>query len=97
MHMVMYYYIHPSIFIEKSTIMLTNAKWYSVPTTLSPCLPRSYDVGTTPMPFLLRWYYVNPVLSTLTLRPYHALWWLRSYYVNFEHVQNLATSLYTFL
>ena len=66
-------YIHTSIFIGKSMIMLMNAKWYHVPTTLSPCLPRSYDVGTTSMPFLLRWYYVNPVITTLLLGPYHAL------------------------
>ena len=38
-------------------------------------------------------YYVNLVLTTLPLGPYHALWPLRSYYVNFEHVQNLTTSL----
>ena len=79
-------YKHTSIFIMK-------AKWYPVPTTLSPCLPYSYDVGTTSMPFLLRWYYVNPVLTTILLGPYHALWRLRSYYVNFEHVQILITSL----
>ena len=73
-------------------IMLTNAKWYPVPTTLSPCLPRSYDVGTMSMPFLLRWHYVNLVLSTLPLGPYHAFWWLLSYYVNFEYVQNWTMS-----
>ena len=48
------------------------------------------QVSTT---LLLRWYYVNPVLTTLSLGPYHALWRLRSCYVNFEHVQNLTTSL----
>ena len=48
-------YIHTYIFIGKSMIMLMNAKWYPVPTKLSPCLPCSYDVGTTSMPFLLRW------------------------------------------
>ena len=49
----------------------------------------------TSMPFLLRWYYVNPVLTrpTLSLCPYHALWLRRCYNVNFEHVQNLTTSL----
>ena len=75
--------------------MLVNAKCYPVPTTLSPCLPRSYDFGTTTMPFLLRWHYVNPILTTLSIGPYHALWRLRSYsyYVNFEHVRNLTTSL----
>ena len=77
-------YIHTSIFIGKSMIMLMNAKWYPVPTTLSLCLPRSYDVSIS---FLLRWHYVNPVLTTLSLGPYHALWRLRSYYVN------LTTSL----
>ena len=47
LHMVLYYihtrhmYIHTYIFIEKSMKMLMNAKWYPVPTTLSPCLPRS--------------------------------------------------------
>ena len=74
-------------------IMVMNAKWYPVPTTLYPCLPRSNDFGTTSMLFLLRWYYVNPVLTMLSQGPYHALRWLRSYYVNFEHVQNLTTSL----
>ena len=68
-----------------------NAKWYPVPTTLSPCLPRSYDVGTTSMPFLLRWYYVNPVLTTLSLGPYHALW--RLFFEFVQHVQNLTTFL----
>ena len=73
--------------------MLMNTKKYAVLITLSSCLPRSFDVGTTSMPFLLRWYYVNPVLTTLSLGPHYALWPLRSYYVNFEHVQNLTTSL----
>ena len=45
-------------------IMLMNAKWYPVPTTPFPCLPRSYDVGTTSMPFLLCWHNANPVLTT---------------------------------
>ena len=84
---VMYAYgyvsLYTYIFIGKSNIMLMNARRYPFPITLSPCLPRSYDVGTTSMPSLLRWYYV------LTL----SLWWLPFYYVNFEHVQNLTTSL----
>ena len=92
-----YTYIYTYIFIRKLDIMLMNAKWYPVPTTLSQCLPRSYDAGTTSMQCLLRWYYVNPVLTTLSLGPHHALWRLRSYYVNFEHVQNLTTSSLPFL
>ena len=54
-------------------IVLVNVKCYPVPTTLSPCLTRSYDVGTTSMPFLLRWYYVNAVLTMLSVGPYHVL------------------------
>ena len=49
MHTVMYCHIHTYIytytqtyiFIRKLDIMLMNAKWYPIPTTLSPCLPRS--------------------------------------------------------
>ena len=48
--------------LEKEHGMLMNTKWYPVPTTLSPCLPRSYDAGAASIPFLLRWYYVNPLL-----------------------------------
>ena len=67
-------YIHTNIHdIGKSMIMLMNAKWDSVPTSLSACLPRSYDVGTTSLPFLLRWYYVNPDLTTLSRGPHHTL------------------------
>ena len=51
-----YTYIQTYIFIRKFDFMQMNAKWYPFPTTLSPCLPRLYDAGTTSMPFLLRWY-----------------------------------------
>ena len=76
MHTVMYYdlsytYIYTYIFIRKLDIMLMNAKWYPVPTTLSQCLPRSYDAGTMSMQCLLRWYYVNPVLTPLSLPSGH--------------------------
>ena len=86
----MYYYIHTYVYTyihsHWKELMLMNAKWYPVPTTLTPCLPRSYD-------FMRRWHYANPVLTTLPLGPYHTPWRLRPYYVNFEHVQNLTSSL----
>ena len=47
---------------------------YHAPTTLVLRQCRSYYAGTTSMPFLLRWYYVDLVLTTLSLGPYHALW-----------------------
>ena len=30
-------------------------------------------VPSTSIPFLLRWYYVNPVLTSLSLGPYYVL------------------------
>ena len=39
--------------------MLINARCYPVPTTLSPCPPRPYDVGTS---------YDNAVPTALVLR-----------------------------
>ena len=47
----LYTYILTDIFHWKE-LMLINAICFPVPTTLSPCIPRSYDVGTTSMPFL---------------------------------------------
>ena len=98
MRMVKYYYMHTCVYTYihfhwKEHDHANERQMISVPTTLSPRLPRSYDVGTTSMPFLLRWYYVNPVLTTLLIGSYHILWRLRSYYVNFENVQNETTSL----
>ena len=95
---ILYTYIHiyikqTYIFIGKRMIMLMNAKWYPVPAALSSCLSRSNDVDTTSIPSLSRWYYVNPVLTALSLGPYHVLWRLLSYYVNFERVQNSTTFL----
>ena len=49
----LYKYIQTNVFIGESMIM---APRYPVPTTLSPCLPRSYDVGTTSIRSLLRCY-----------------------------------------
>ena len=81
LHIVMYYYIHMINHESVNQCIHTYiyfhwkehyyAKCYPVPITLSSCLPRSYDVGTTSMPFLLRWYYVTPVLTTLSLGPYN--------------------------
>ena len=68
-----YTYIQTYIFIGKSMIMLVNAKCYPVSTKLSPCQPCLYDVGTTSMPLILCWYYANPVLTMLSLSPYHVL------------------------
>ena len=58
---------------------------------------RSYAVGTAPMPFLLHWYYVNAVLTTLSLGPYHALCGQCFYYVNFDHVLVVLADLTTLL
>ena len=52
-YVLLYTYIHT--FSGKTMIMLImNAKWYPVPTTLSSCLPRSYYAGTNSIQFLLR-------------------------------------------
>ena len=58
MHMVLYYYIHTYVYTYihfhwKEHDHANEHLLYPVPTKLSPFLPRSYDVGTASMPFLL--------------------------------------------
>ena len=93
MHTVMYYHIHTCIythiqtfnFIRKLDIMLMNAKWYSVPNTLSPRLPRSYKIyihtyilvhtnilfHTNKHKIVCRSQYALPVSTTLLRRWYY--------------------------
>ena len=70
-----YVCIWSCIIIYMIMIMLMNAKWYPVPTTLSPCLPRFFDVGTTSilllttsLQTLLRSYLASTMLIQFPLR-----------------------------
>ena len=58
----------------------------------SPYVCLSYNAGTTPVLFLVCCYYISGVLTALSLSSNHVLLRLRSYNVNFEHVQSLGTS-----
>ena len=82
MHMVMYYSIHTYVYtyIHFHWKEHEHANERQIVSRSQCALP----VSTT---LLRRWYHVNPVLTTLPLGPYHALWRLRSYYVDFEHVK----------
>ena len=60
-----------------------------------PSLPGLYYVNEDHIRFVLRWYYVNAVVSTTLLSPYCVLVRSRPHYDFFEHVQNLPTSAKT--
>ena len=58
-------------------------------------IPGLYYVNEDHIGFVLRWYYVNAVVSTTLLSPYCVLVRSRPHYDFFEHVQNLPTSTKT--
>ena len=60
-----------------------------------PSIPGLYYVNEDHIRFVLRWYYVNAVVSTTLLSPYCVLVRSRPHYDFFEHVQNLPTSTKT--
>ena len=58
-----------------------------------PSIPGLYYVNEDHIRFVLRWYYVNAVVSLLS--PYCVLVCSRPHYDFFEHVQNSPTSTKT--
>ena len=56
-----------------------------------PSIPGLYYVNEDHIRFVLRWYYVNAVVSTTLLSPYCVLVRSRPHYDFFEHVQNSPT------
>ena len=60
-----------------------------------PSIPGLYYVHQDYIRFVLRWYYVNAVVSTTLLSPYCVLISSRPHYDFFEHVQNSPTSTKT--
>ena len=60
-----------------------------------PSIPGLYYVNEDHIKFVLRWYYVNAVVSTTLLSPYCVLVRSRPHDDFFEHVQNSPTSTKT--
>ena len=60
-----------------------------------PPMPGLYYVYEDHSRFVLRWYYVNAVVSTTLLSSYCVLVRSRPHYDFFEHVQNSPTSTKT--
>ena len=60
-----------------------------------PSIPGLYYVNEDHIRFVLRWYYVNAVVSTTLLSPYCVLVRSRPHYDFFEHVQNSPSSTKT--
>ena len=57
-----------------------------------PSIRGLYYLNEDHIRFVLRWYYVNAVVSTTLLSPYCVLVRSRPHYDFSEHVQNLPTS-----
>ena len=60
-----------------------------------PSVPGLYYINEDHIRFVLRWYYVNAVVSTTLLSPYCVLVRSRPHYDFFGHVQNTPTSTKT--